>query len=146
MRKKVCARDDTLRKQTLAMGERSLVCDKCALFSSITAIFRFVYQPSALTPSPVGSTKENVGEEKGDVGERSQSAATNLAMNPCKKLKFRFTACTGSEKKRHRRVQRLNYRRTTLPVISYLCSLLTYKKTQARRPKHSKLKQAEGRE
>ena len=39
-------------------------------FSSITAIFRFVYQPSAFTPSPVGSAKENVGEEKGDVGEQ----------------------------------------------------------------------------
>ena len=32
VRKKVCARDDTRRKQTLAMGERSLVHDKCALF------------------------------------------------------------------------------------------------------------------
>ena len=39
-------------------------------FSSITAIFRFVYQRSAFTPPPVGSAKENVGEEKDDVGER----------------------------------------------------------------------------
>ena len=104
-------------------------------FSSITAIFRFVYQRSALTPSPVGSAKENVGEEKGDVGERKPIGSNKSCDESVQKAEISvYNYCTGSEKKRHRRVQRLNYRRTTLPVISYLRSLLTYKKRERAAP------------
>lgn len=115
-------------------------------FSSITAIFRFVYQPSAFTPSPVGSAKENVGEEKGDVGERKPIGSNK--------------SCDESVQKAEISVYNLHRKRKEaapagaeikLPAHYFdrnfvFLQSASSQKVQARRPKHSKPEQAEGRE
>lgn len=57
-------------------------------FSSITAIFRLVNQPSAFTPPPVGSAKENVGEEKDDVGERKSIGSNKSCDESVRKVEI----------------------------------------------------------
>ena len=114
-------------------------------FSSITAIFRFVYQPSAFTPSPVGSAKENVGEEKGDVGERKPIGSNKSRDETVQKVEISAYILRRKRKKAAPARAKIK-----LPAHYFARNFVSSQSTssqkaQTRRPKHSKLKQAEGR-
>ncbi|WP_315552551.1 hypothetical protein [Alloprevotella tannerae] len=115
-------------------------------FSSITAIFRFVNQHSAFTPPPVGSAKENVGEEKGDVGERKPIGSNKSCDESVQKVEISVYSL-------HRERKEAAPARAEIkqPAHCFACNFVSLRSTssqkaQAGRPKHSKLKQAEGRE
>ena len=115
-------------------------------FSSITAIFRLVNQPSAFTPPPVGSAKENVGEEKGDVGERKPIGSNKSCDESVQKVEI--SAYILRRKRQKAAPARAKIK---LPTHYFTRNFVSSQsassqKAQAGRPKHSKLKQAEGRE
>ncbi|WP_314819572.1 hypothetical protein [Alloprevotella tannerae] len=114
-------------------------------FSSITAIFRLVNQPSAFTPPPVGSAKENVGEEKGDVGERKPIGSNKSCDESVQKVEI--SAYILRRKRKKAAPARAEIK---LPAHYFARNFVSSQSTssqkaQAGRPKHSKLKQAEGR-
>jgi len=115
-------------------------------FSSITAIFRLVNQPSAFTPPPVGSAKENVGEEKGDGRKRKRGVSIRLCDETAQKVEI--SAYILRRKRQKVAPARAEIK---LPAHYFTHNLVSSQsassqKAQAGRPKHSKLKQAEGRE
>ena len=115
-------------------------------YSSITAIFRLVNQRSALTPSPVGSTKENVGEEKGDVGERKPIGSNKSCDESVQKVEISVYSL--HRKRKEAAPARAEIKQPAHCFDRNFVSLpsTSSQKAQARRPKHSKPEQAEGRE
>ena len=115
------------------------------LFLSITAIFRLVNQPSVFTPPPVGSAKENVGEEKGDVGERKPIGSNKSCDETVQKVEI--SAYILRRKRQKAAPARAEIKQPAHYFDRNFVSSqsASSQKAQARRPKHSKLKQAEGR-
>lgn len=114
-------------------------------FSSITAIFRLVNQPSVFTPPPVGSAKENVGEEKGDVSERKPIDSSKSCDESVQKTEISAYILHRKRKKAapaRAEIKQPAHYFTRNFVSSQSASS---QKAQAGRPEHSKLKQTEGR-
>lgn len=102
-------------------------------------------QRSALTPPPVGSGKENVGEEKGDVGERKPIGSNNSCDETAQKVEI--SAYILRRKRQKAAPVRAEIK---LPTHYFTHNFVSSQsassqKAQVGRPKHSKLKQTEGR-
>ncbi len=102
-------------------------------------------QPSAFTPPPVGKAKENVGEEKGDVGERKPIDSNKSRDESAQKVEISAYILRRKRKKAAPARAKIK-----LPAHYFARNFVSSQSTssqkaQARRPKHSKLKQAEGR-
>ena len=94
----------------------------------------------------MGSTKENVGEEKGDVDERKPIGSNKSCDESVQKAEISVYSL-------HRKRQKAAPARAeiNLPAHYFTRNFVSSQsassqKAQAGRPKHSKLKQAEGRE
>ena len=102
-------------------------------------------QPSVFTPPPVGGGKGNVGEEKDDGRQRKHAGSNKSCDESVQKVEI--SVYTLHRKRKKAAPARAKIK---LPAHYFTHNFVSSQSTssqkaQARRPKHSKLKQAEGR-